>query len=322
MQHIEQVFVGVDVSKSTLSSHTYGSKERRDFANEEATISTWLASLPANACIAVEATGRYHQLLIRLAHASGRRAFVLNAGDVFFYAKSLGVRGKTDRKDARVIATNLAQHHDELRVWAPTASRQERIEDLLRCRAGVARKRSSLKQLLSDTQGLEVCVGALEGQFEALLTHIDVQITALVDEDPVFSARCRQLRTIAGVGPQVSVRLASLFSRFEFANSDAAVAFTGLDPRPRDSGTMIGRRRISKRGDPELRRLLYLMAFAATRSKAIGPVYKAIKARGFKPTQALVILARKLMRVALAIWRSGKDFDPTQLGPRNTCAQP
>ena len=314
MQHTDPVFVGVDVSKATLFSCTHGSKSQRELANEEAAISAWLRALPSNASVAVEATGRYHQLLVRLVHASGRRAFVLNAGDVFFYAKALGARGKTDRKDAQVIARYLAEHHGELRAWAPTAARQERIEDLLRCRAGVARKRSSLKQLLRQTSGLQAPVAALEAQFDALLADIDSQVTALVDEDPAFSARCRQLRTICGVGQQVSVKLASLFSRFEFANADAAIAFTGLDPRPRDSGEMTGRRRISKRGDPELRRLLYLMAFAATRTKAIGPVYQAIKARGFKPTQALVILARKLTRIAFAVWRSGKDFDPALIG--------
>lgn len=322
MQYSEQVFVGVDVSKATLSSCTQGGEGRCDFANEQTAIMGWLQTLPASASIAVEATGRYHQLLVRLAHGSGRRVFVLNAGDVFFYAKALGTRGKTDRKDARVIARYLAEHHAQLRAWAPMTQRQEGIEQLLRCRAGVAIKRSSLRQLLHDTSGLEVRVAALEAQFDALLAEIDAQVSALVDEDPEFSARCRRLRTIAGVGQQVSVKLGSLFSRFEFSSSDAAIAFAGLDPRPRDSGTMSGRRRLSKRGDPGLRRLLYLMAFAATRTKAIKPVYQAIKARGFKPTQAIIILARKLMRVALAIWRSGRDFDPALIGPSGGCAQP
>ena len=314
MQHKDPVFVGVDVSKATLSSCVHGSKERRDFANEEEAISAWLQTLPANAWVAVESTGRYHRLLVALVHASGRRAFVLNAADVFFYAKALGTRGKTDRKDALVIARFLAEHHQELRAWAPPAQRLQRIEELLRCRAGVARKRSSVVQLRRETCAPRDSSAALQAQFDALLDDIDAQLCSLVDADPVFSQRCSQLRTIAGVGPQGSIKLASLFSRFEFSRADAAVAFTGLDPRPRDSGAMAGRRRLSKRGDPELRRLLYMMASSATRTKAFGPIYQALKARGFKSTQALVILARKIMRVALAVWRSGKDFDPAMLG--------
>ena len=282
-----QVFVGVDVSKSRLSSCRYDTKEVRDFVNEEPAIAAWLASLPAGASIAVESTGRFHQLLVRLTHMSGRQAYVLNCSDVFFYAKALGARAKTDRKDAHVIARYLAEHHAELRAWTPTAARQERIEDLLRCRGGIASKRSSLRQVLKSTSGLDASIAALERQFDTLLADIDAQLARLVDDDPEFRAQCQQLRTIAGVGQQVSIALASLFTRINFANADAAVAFTGLDPRPRDSGAMVGRRRISKRGDPQLRRLLYLMAFAATRSKAVGPLYQSEPPRDSRRLQPL-----------------------------------
>ena len=64
---------------------------------------------------------------------------------------------------------------------------------------------------------------------------------------------------------------------------------------------------------------MYLAAFSAARSKALGPLYQAIKARGFKPTQALVILARKLLRVAFALWKSGKEFDASLVGTLSSC---
>lgn len=323
MQASGQVFVGVDVSKALLSICVHGSKQRVEIANEVEPILDWLQGLPAEAVIAVESTGRYHRSLVLQAHASGRRVFVLNAQDIYFYAKGLGARGKTDRKDAQVIARYLAEHRGELRPWAPTASRLDRLEELLRCRAGVSSKRSSLRQLLRDTPELQGSAVALERGFDELLADIVTRMASLVDEDQAFAVRCRQLRTIAGVGPLGSVRLAALFSRIELHSSDAAVAFSGLDPRPHDSGAMRGRRKLSKRGDPQLRRQLYLAAFAAARSKAMGPHYLAIKAKGFKPTQALVILARKLLRVALAVWKSGKDFDPGMIGkPNVACLEP
>ena len=115
--------------------------------------------------------------------------------------------------------------------------------------------------------------------------------------------------------------LAVLLSRVEFANADALVAYSGLDPRPNDSGAKAGRRQISKRGSPQLRRQLYLAAFSAAHSKALAPLYRSIKAKGFKPTQALVILARKLLRVAWAVWKTGKPFEPSLLGASSTCAK-
>ena len=124
---------------------------------------------------------------------------------------------------------------------------------------------------------------------------------------------CRRLRTITGVGPQTSALLSVLFSRFEFANADALVAYSGLDPRPNDSGTKRGRRSLSKKGPSLLRRQMYLAGFSAARSKALKPLYKDIRAKGFEATEAFVILGRKLLRVAFAIWRGTETFDPDRL---------
>lgn len=319
MQQTAPVFVGVDVAKSTLSACTHGSKVRQDFANEETAIAAWLEQLAPGALIAVESTGRYHQLLVRLAHASQRRVFVLNAQDVFFYAKALGARGKTDRKDAQVIARYLAEHHGALKAWVPAGAAQERLQQLLRCRAGAASKRAALRQVLRDVPDLDESVLALEKQFDELFAAIDARVAALVKEDPEFSRRCAKLRTITGIGAQGGAMLGVLFSRLEFANADAVVAYSGLDPRPNDSGSKTGKRRISKRGSPDLRRQLYLAAFSAAHSKALGPLYRSIKARGFKPTQALVILARKLLRVAWAVWKTGDDFDASMVGGVAAC---
>jgi transposase len=319
MQQSQEPFVGVDVSKSSLSCSIHALPGSCEVANERTAIMTWLATLPPGALIAVESTGRYHQLLVSLAHASGRRVFVLNARDVFFYAKALGARGKSDRSDARIIARYLAEHHESLHSWTPAAHAQERLTKLLRCRAGVTAKRESLRQVLREVAGLDS--SHVEKQFNALLSDIDNQIATLLEQDELLCRKSTELRTITGFGPQGSAMLTALFSRIEFSNADAVVAYSGLDPRANDSGTKVGRRRLSKRGDPQLRRQLYLAAFSATHSKALGPLYRSIKAKGFKPTQALVILARKLLRVAWAVWKSGKPFDPSLLGLPPACAK-
>jgi len=315
------VFVGVDVAKATLSCCIHGRSGQQDLLNDEASIVNWLATLPASAAVAVESTGKYHQAVVRLAHGSGRAAYVLNARDVFFYAKALGVRAKTDRTDAQIIASYLAVHQGELKAWAPATPLQARVRDLLRCRAGVSAKRSSLQMVLRDVRGLESAVEALDQRFDALLSEIDSQISSQLEQDEELKRSRALLRTITGVGPQASAMFTSLLSRVPFANVDALIAFTGLDPRPNDSGTKTGKRRITKRGNPELRRQLYLCAFAASHSKAFGPVYRSIKARGFKPTEALVILGRKILRIIWAVWSSKMPFDPSRFAPPAACAK-
>jgi transposase len=153
----------------------------------------------------------------------------------------------------------------------------------------------------------------------SLLARADGQLEAELQLLPQgHLAPPKQLR-LAVPGPQASALFTGLLSRIEFANVNALIAYTGLDPRPNDSGSKVGRRKLTKRGHPELRRQLYLCAFAAAHSKALGPLYRSIKAKGFKPTEALVILGRKILRIVWAVWNSGKPFEPTQAVPAEAC---
>ena len=310
--------IGVDVSKAELVVAMGPERRPHSIANDAASISKWLREIPAQALIAMESTGRYHGLLAHLASQAGLKVYVLNARDVFFYAKALGTRAKTDGVDAGVIARYLAEHHTQLHLWQAGNSLQQRLQELLTRRAQVVLHRSALRQVLTgiDAQGLDIA--ALHTAFDALLKSIDDQVQELIASDAQMAQGIERLRTITGIGPQTSALLATLLSRLDFANADALVAYSGLDPRPNDSGTKRGRRRLSKKGPPLLRRQMYLAGFAASHSKALKPLYQSIRAKGFTSTEALVILGRKLLRVAFAVWKGAEAFDPTRLVPQTT----
>lgn len=308
--------IGVDVSKAELVIAMGSQRRPCSVANDPASIASWLRELPADALIAMESTGRYHGLLAHLASQAGFKVFVLNARDVFFYARALGTRAKTDGVDAGVIARYLSEHHARLHPWRPGNSLQQRLQDLLTRRAQVAVHRSALRQVFTgiSTHGIEAV--QLQEAFDALLGSIDDQVQALISSDAQMARGCQRLCTITGIGPQTSALLSTLLSRFEFANADALVAYSGLDPRPNDSGTKHGRRRLSKKGPALLRRQMFLAGFAASHSKALKPLYQSIRAKGFATTEALVILGRKLLRVAFAVWKGTEVFDPTRLVPK------
>lgn len=309
--------IGVDVAKLSLVSVFHGqSGAARTLANSSSAIAAWLAELPTGSIVAMEATGAHHRLLAELAHAGGMRVYVLNARDVYYYAKALGGRAKTDRLDAAVIARYAAEHQAQLRVWQPAAGVEQQLHELLQRRARVTGLLVSLRQTLGDVASLQTARRRLEVEFEHFFEQLDLQLQTLVATDAQLGGGIARLRTITGFGPQASVALGALLSRVEFANADALVAYSGLDPRPCDSGQHRGQRRLSKRGPAWLRRQMYLVALAASHSKALGPLYKSIKDRGFAPTQALVILARKLLRVAFAVWRCSTPFDPLRLQPK------
>jgi transposase len=312
------LIVGVDVAKLSLVSVFHGQcGAARSLANSSSAIAAWLAQLPEGSIVAMEATGAHHRLLAQMAHAAGMRVYVLNARDVCFYAKALSGRAKTDRLDAVVIARYAAEHQAQLHAWQPARGVEQQLHDLLQRRACVTRQLVSLRQTLGDVASLQAARRRLEDEFKHFFEQLDLQLQALVASDAQLQCGIARLRTITGFGPQASVALGALLSRIDFADADALVAYSGLDPRPCDSGQHRGQRRLSKRGPAWLRRQMYLAAFAASHSKALKPLYESIKAKGFASTQALVILARKLLRVAFTIWNNQTTFDPERLQPNS-----
>jgi transposase len=307
------VFTGVDVGKEQLVVSTQPTDQQLRLPNTERAIVKWLRTLPPGSLIAMESTGRYHQRLALLAVQAGMKVYVLNARDVHFYAKALGMRGKTDPSDARVIARYLAEHHNRLRPWAPGTPEQRSLIELLRRRAVMERHLSAIGDSLEGVPELARQRASLERYASKLLATIDAKVQALIASDAALLKRQQQLQTISGIGPQISAVLTAVLSRYEFANVRAVIAYSGLDPRPNDSGGKRGRRVLSKRGPAGLRRMLWLAAFSASHSKAFKAVYQSIKSRGLSGTEALVILARKLLRVAWSVWRTGTPFDAAKV---------
>lgn len=310
------LFIGVDVSKAELVIALNPERRACRITNTAPSIVEWLREVPSHALIAMESTGRYHGLLAHLAHRAGSQVYVLNARDVFFYARALGTRAKTDGVDCHVIAQYLAAHHARLHRWQPGSALQQRLQDLLRRRAQVVIHRSALNQIVTAARELDAT--KLHPAFDEFLQAIDDQVQALIASDTQLAEGCKRLRTITGIGPQTSALLASLFSRFAFANADALVAYSGLDPRPNDSGAKRGRRRLTKKGPPLLRRQMYLAGLTASHSSALKPLYQTIRAKGFTATEAFIILGRKLLRVAFAVWNGTESFDSARLLSKTT----
>ena len=135
----------------------------------------------------------------------------------------------------------------------------------------------------------------------------------MIDANPDRKQNFSRLCTISGVGPVVGTALVNTLERVPVKSADAFVAFTGLDPRPDDSGQHRGKRRLSKRGPAELRRLLYLAAMSAIKTKTWRPLYEHYRAKGLSSTATLVILARRIARTAWSIYTYKTEFDPARL---------
>jgi transposase len=308
------LMLGVDASKDSVMVAGAGeSYEPRQIVNRRASLKTWLKSLPPGTLIAVEATGKYHLLLADLACESGFKVYVLNPRAVRYYAKGLQLRGKTDRVDAQVIARYLAKEHEDLHPYTPLTPEQRELSQVVTRRALVVKARAALRASTADMACAKAHVAAAIASLTRLIDKLDAYREQLMRACPVRFASYRRLQTITGVGPVVSTGLTQALTRIPFRNADAFVAYTGLDPRPDDSGRKIGRRRLSKQGPSELRRLLFNAGMAAAKSKNWKALYQRYRTKGLSTTASIVVLARKIARLAWSMNHYQTDFDATRI---------
>lgn len=307
---------GADVGKDMVVLACHGGGPTVEVANQAAALRAWVKGLEAGSRIGVEASGVHHRCLAQVATAAGHAVYVLNPRDVNHYAKGVGRRAKTDRVDARVIARYVAHEHEHLRVYRVPDASQQAIAELLEKRHAVVKAKVSLSQALGELPGYR----KVRSDLEALLRELDAKLAQLTREQSGLYALCQRLRSVPGIGPLLSAGLANLLMLHGFHSSDALIAYLGYDPRADDSGRRHGRRRLSKRGPAEMRRLLYTAAMAAARTAAWKPFYERDRARGLSATEAIVVLARRIARTAYSIARHNTTFDPARLA--GACAKP
>src|ERR1700730_15409593 len=203
-----------------------------------------------------------------------------------------GFRNKNDRSEARGIA-GLMRVNKYRPVWvkSPEAQRQGRLltaraalqsqlvaladtnRGLLRqAGIGLTDRRTAFEAAVREAIGedrlLEAAVHPLLEICNAVLQHratLDRQILRIVRVDPV----CRLLMTAPGVGALVSLAFkVAIDDPRRFSRSRNVGAHFGLTPREHSSGELRYQGRISKMGDREIRRLLYVAASRMLRRDA------------------------------------------------------
>lgn len=312
-------YYGCDIGKATIViAPGDGNQPLQNIANHHKAITGWLSRLPKDSVIGMEATGRYHEMLANCAAHGGHKVFVINPKHLSLYAKGLGQRGKTDPLDARVIARYLVREADRLHPYTEPTKAQRALRDLLTQRANIVKHGQAMRRCLQDTASvastaLTRATNAVLKGIERLIKQIDLQLQIVVREDAALEEKRVLLQTISGIGLLNGIALMHRFDRTPFANSDAVVAAYGLDPRPKDSGSKTGKRQLTKQGNAEDRRLIYLAAQSAARTRTFKPRYAELLAKGFATTEAVIIIARKLLRIAFAVWRSGNAFNPEEV---------
>ena len=306
---VEKITLGVDVAKDQLVVYNSQTEETTNLPNQPAAIKAFLNKLHGPLRIAIEPTSHYHMDFVEAALARGTEVYLINPRQLAHYRQAVNVRIKTDLVDARLLARYLEHEGALLRPFQPQDRRAQRLWALLKRRATAVQSRQQLQQSFSQVR---FSIQALLTQFQQLLLRLDQQIQHLIRELGWWPDYQRCL-TIPGIGPANAAALVAAYHRGAFAGSDAFVAYLGLDIRLRESGKYKGKSKLTKQGEPELRRLLYCGAKPATTHQRFADYRQRLLAKGLSKIAARVALARKLARIAFTLMSRQQSFNKQEI---------
>jgi len=245
-------------------------------------------------------------------HQHGHTVSLVNPRRTRHYADSRLVRTQNDTIDAALIADFCASQNP--RPWQPAPEGKRRLQDLVRSRGFFLSQKKqclnrletadpvSAKHLRRHIRQLDITIGKLEGQ-----------MTDLLQTQPDLARQVALAKSIPGVGAlTAAVAVAELPPIERMEHAGQAVAFAGLDPRQKTSGTSIHTApRLSKMGSRLLRQTLYMAALSALRyNPIIQALGQRLAAKGKGGKRAIAAAMRKMVRLIYGVLKQGQAFDP------------
>ena len=297
----EPTYVGIDVAKDMLDVALRPAGERWRVEHDAAGLEQLVARLQAlaPALIVLEATGGLELGLVGALAAAALPVVVVNPRQVRDFARATGRLAKTDALDAAVLA-HFAR---------PCGHR-----------CGAARRREPGAQGAAGPQttaGHDVggraqparrAGAAVRPRIEAHIAWLEQERSELEDElrqtlqrSPSGVSVTQLLRSVPGVGEQLSLTLLAQLPELGTLDRRAIAALVGVAPFNRDSGRLRGRRTIWG-GRARVRAVLYMGALSASRfNPLIRACYQRLLAAGKPKKVALTACMRKLLVILNAM---------------------
>ena len=308
-------YIGIDISKATLD--VYDGKKSYKFENTEIGFQqvVSLAEEIKNTILIFEPTGIYSYALT--AFCSKNRIHIVMVGpkESRDFARSLKVRSKTDKIDAKVLYKYQSHVEPEM-VKIPSVNHEAmKVQEMLNVYESIQSNKQRFKNQIESTsknnkdllRTLNRLIDNLDTEAQKLFNKIEL----LLLKDTEIKESYDAISKIPSIGQKSALYLCAFFLKYPSANAKEMTALLGLDPMMKDSGTFRGKQRISKHGGQQIRNLLYLPTLCAIQhNPRIKKFYEGLTARAKTKKLAVIAAMRKLILMAFSIFKSKEDYQP------------
>jgi len=316
------LYVGIDVGCKELWVSVPGMKPRR-FEHSKRGIRSlynWAAKKAGDDQLhfCMEATGVYSiSVAFQMVSEYQARISIVNPARITAYGRVQMRRSKTDQVDAEVIR-NYAESQRPA-VWKPAPKPLRQLSalvtqaDAIKDCLGQWRNRCHAQQFVPDLPDeVKKTQRSIERSLTTQLKKIETAIANLCAQESTLAQQVALLCTIPGVADQSAVKLLAYGQEWLTERSAKALtAHAGLAPHHHQSGSSVkGKSRIDKRGNPKLRKTLYMPALVAVHyNPVLIRFYKRLLNNDKPKKLALVAAMRKLLLITRAMLIAQKPFN-------------
>lgn len=319
------LYVGTDIAKSSIDiafvidkkyhakypNHANGFAQIEIFAKNTLTQnSTTSISLH----FILESTSTYWQDFAHWAHAQGHRVSVINPTFIHAYGKSLGLRDKTDKVDALLLARYGSR--EQPTPWQPAPTHIVALVALNRQLAH-AKTRLVCEKIRLDTAHADTRPFVLDSiaYWRTQITQLYARIWQMIGDDPVLYRRATLLQTIPGIGKKTAILLVPLILPEKFKSAKHLASFVGVVPRLHQSGSSVHKLpAVGYSGRADIREGLYMPAVAICfgKHRAYRAFVDRLLAHGKNKQQIIIAMMRKLLVIAYQVIVTDTPFDPSK----------
>ncbi len=127
-----------------------------------------------------------------------------------------------------------------------------------------------------------------------------------------FKRQYELLISIPGVGKKLAWVIVGVLRGFEdFEDARRVSSYIGICPEPWESGKVVKRGKMSRKGSSFIRRILYLCAWSASRfNKDCKELYERLLMKSKSKKVAMVAVANKLIRQSFGVLKNGRGYIP------------
>ncbi len=306
-------------------NHTVKTKGSKTFKNNLAgfkSILEWtekkrIADIPVH--LVMEATGVYYENAAYFFNAETEYIVHVVLGNVSnSYFKSLNLKSKTDKIDAKALAQLGLER--ELQVWTPISSQMHVIKKLVRERLRLTKEKTMVSNQLHAEEASYSTNPDVIKRYKSRILFIAKQIKEVekglkkeVKSDRNLKEAVENICEVRGLGFITVIGVIAEYNGFIlFENRSQVVSYAGYDVVSKESGTSIkGRRKISKRGNSNVRKMMYMAAMSsAVHNEHNRNYYNRIVDKTGLKMKGNVAIQRKLLLLIYTLFKSGERYDP------------